>query len=110
MTGKPINDSDLLCPQFQKPLRKVCHRCAWYMQLRGEHPQTGQEVDGWDCAMVWQPILLVNAAREVHFTTATVDKLREENMQIFQANAHQRQTHHDAIVASQVPKLTKTWR
>ena len=33
------------------------HRCAWYTELKGTDPQTGEEVSDWKCAIAWMPIV-----------------------------------------------------
>lgn len=54
------------------------HRCAWYVQLRGNHPQTGEDVDEWGCAMAWTPVLLVENARTNRGQTAAIESFRNE--------------------------------
>ena len=46
------------------------------MQVRGEHPQTGVEVDEWGCAIAWMPVLMINAAKEQRQTAAAVESFR----------------------------------
>lgn len=58
---------------------KVCREtCRWYIQLRGKHPQTEQEIDEWGCAVSWLPILLIENAQEVRQGAAAVESFRNE--------------------------------
>jgi len=56
------------------------HRCAWYIRLAGENPQTGEVADEWGCAMGWLPILLVENARQGKSTAAAVESFRNETV------------------------------
>lgn len=52
--------------------------CAWFIQLRGSNPNTGEDVDEWGCAMAWQPILAVENSQMQRQTGAAVESLRNE--------------------------------
>lgn len=54
------------------------HRCAWYVQMAGSDPQSGQERSDNACAMAWMPILLVENSRQQIRTTAAVESFRNE--------------------------------
>ena len=30
--------------------------CAWFMKVRGNNPNTGEEIDDYGCSMAWIPI------------------------------------------------------
>lgn len=53
-------------------------RCAWYVAIKGDDPQTGELIDEWRCAMAWQPILLVNSSRETNRVADGVHQLRSD--------------------------------
>jgi len=65
-----------LCPLIKKPC--IEHECMWYLNVRGTHPQTGQEVDGWDCSMIWQPVLMIENSAQQRSTGAAVESFRNE--------------------------------
>ena len=66
------------CPLIKK---KCCqHKCAWYTQVRGLNPQTGQEVDEWKCAVTWMPMMSVEIAQKTRGTTAAVESFRNETV------------------------------
>lgn len=54
------------------------HRCAWYVMLRGQHPQTGADIDEWGCAMAWTPVLLIENAKTNRGQTQAIESFRNE--------------------------------
>jgi hypothetical protein len=60
------------CPLIKK--KCVQHKCAWYTQVRGTNPNTGQEVDEWKCAVSWMPMMAVEIAQKSNQTGAAVCK------------------------------------
>tara|TARA_S200002703_G_scaffold40851_1_gene35522 strand:+ start:2275 stop:2604 length:330 start_codon:yes stop_codon:yes gene_type:complete len=60
--------------------------CAWFIQLRGNNPNTGEEVDEWGCAIAWQPILAIEGAQQMRQTGAAVESLRNESVKANQQN------------------------
>ena len=67
-TGCPLN-------KF-KPCKQL--ECAWFVQLRGTNPNTGQEIDEWGCAIAWQPILMIENSQQQRQTAAAVESFRNE--------------------------------
>lgn len=67
-TGCPLN-------KF-KPCKQL--ECAWFIQLRGTNPNTGQEIDEWGCAIAWQPILMIENSQQQRQTAAAVESFRNE--------------------------------
>lgn len=76
--SKPINEADETCPLNQKPVKKVCHKCPLYVQLRGTDPNTGKEVDQWGCSLAFLPMLLIENAQQSRQTGAAVESFRNE--------------------------------
>lgn len=68
------------------PLGHVCedardgklYRCRWYVRLAGQHPQTGEQVDTWDCSLSWLPLVTVDVARRTFGAQAAVVDLKNE--------------------------------
>ena len=52
--------------------------CAWFIQVRGHNPNTGQEVDEWACSMAWMPMLLIENSQQQRQTGAAVESFRNE--------------------------------
>ena len=56
------------------------YRCAWFTELAGTNPQTGEEMNERGCAITWLPVLLVENARTARGTTAAMESFRNEVM------------------------------
>lgn len=78
MARKPQSESTYLCPLFKQKQEDVCHTCGFYTHVRGRHPQTGEEIDHWACAIEWLPTLLIESAKESRQTGAAVESFRNE--------------------------------
>ena len=50
------------CPLIKEDC--VGLKCSWFTLVRGQHPQTGQDVDEWNCAMTWLPVLLIENSQQ----------------------------------------------
>ncbi len=59
-------------------------KCAWYNQVRGVNPQTGQEIDEWGCAVTWMPMLLIENSQMQRQTGASVESFRNETVKVNQ--------------------------
>lgn len=64
------------CPLIQKECKG--HKCAWYTQVRGHNPNTGEDMDHWGCAMAWLPVLLIENSQQQRGTGAAVESFRNE--------------------------------
>lgn len=71
-------DDGSTCPLWRKPCVKVCHTCKMWEAIRGKHPQTGADMDHWDCTFKMQTVLALENARVTQQATATLDALRKE--------------------------------
>jgi hypothetical protein len=58
------------------PCRQL--ECAWFMQVQGANPNTGEEVNEWGCSMAWLPILLIENSKQQMQTGAAVESFRNE--------------------------------
>lgn len=85
MARKPQSESAYLCPLFKEKQEDVCHKCGFYTQVRGNHPQTGQEIDHWACAIEWLPMLLIETSQQSRQTGAAVESFRNEMVRANQA-------------------------
>lgn len=61
--------------------KPVLYRCPWYVQVRGNDVNTGEEVDHWGCAIAWMPTLMINTANEVRQGAAATESFRNEMVQ-----------------------------
>lgn len=69
-------DSNKKCPYFRKKCLK--HDCTHYIALRGLDPQTGQEIDQYGCAIVWQVIATLEGNKETRQAAKAVESLRNK--------------------------------
>ena len=52
--------------------------CAWFMKIRGNNPNTGEEIDDYGCAMAWMPVLMIENSQQQRQTGAAVESFRNE--------------------------------
>lgn len=67
------------CPLIKEECIQL--KCAFFTQLRGVHPQTGEEIDEYDCAIKWLPVLLIEGAKETRQGAAAIESFRNEMVQ-----------------------------
>ena len=76
----PRGEDHLNCPLWQKPMSEVCHKCPWWVEVRGANPQTGEDASDWQCAITWGPLLAINIAQQARQTGAAVESFRNETV------------------------------
>ena len=74
----PRADEGRNCPFNGQDCSTVCHKCPMWVQVRGAHPQTGVELDRWDCSFALLPLLLIENANQARQTGAAVESFRNE--------------------------------
>jgi hypothetical protein len=72
----PRGPEDLVCPLHKKSMELVCHKCPLWVQVRGKNPQNGEEIDDWNCAVAWLPVMLIENAHQSRKTSAAVETFR----------------------------------
>lgn len=82
MAQIPLGPKDLTCPLHQKSMARVCHTCPLWTHLRGVNPNTGEEVDKWNCSLAHLPMLLVENAQQARQTGAATESLRNELVRV----------------------------
>ena len=58
------------------PCRKF--ECGWFIQIRGKHPQTGEEVDEYGCSMALMPMLMIENSRQTSQAGPAIESFRNE--------------------------------
>ena len=69
------------CPlgmECEKVVNDAIVRCNWYQKLVGTDPSTGDPIDEWKCALVWNNILLIENSAQQRSTAAAVESTRNE--------------------------------
>ena len=72
------------CPLLKKDCIQT--KCAWFVQLRGQHPQTGKDIDEYGCAIAWTPILQIETAQQSRQAGAAVESFRNEMVKANETN------------------------
>ena len=66
------------CPLIGEECMKL--KCAWFTQIRGTNPQSGEDVDEWGGAIGWLPMLLIENSQQQRQTGAAVESARNETV------------------------------
>ena len=64
------------CPLIKKDC--VEHKCKFYIQVLGKNPNTGQDVNQWDCAVSWLPMLLIEGSQQTRQAGSAIESFRNE--------------------------------
>lgn len=88
MARAPQAEPGTICPLHKRDVSKVCHTCAWYIQVRGKNPQTGADIDSWGCAIAYGPMMTLEGARQSRSTASAVEMLRNEVVSASDRRAH----------------------
>jgi len=75
--------------------------CAWFIEIHGTHPNTGEALKDWGCAMSMMPMMLIENARQQHSTAAAVESFRNE---MVKANETSQKV---LLAAAQIPQNIK---
>lgn len=86
------------CPLIKKDCVEL--KCAWYTQMRGTNPNTGEPVDEWGCAVAWMPFMAVEIAQKSNQTGAAVESFRNE---VVKANDSNQQLYREALKNQIIP-------
>jgi hypothetical protein len=81
MTQIPHAEPGFICPLHKVDMELVCHKCAWWTKVVGKHPQTGENVDQWQCAIATLPMLLVQNAQQTRQAGAVMQAFRNDVVQ-----------------------------
>ena len=64
------------CPYIKKDC--IEFKCKFFQKISGAHPQTGEVFDDYDCAILWQNVLLIENSQQQRQTGAAVESFRNE--------------------------------
>lgn len=84
MAQIPHGPADCWCPYWRKRMSDVCHTCPQWIHLRGRNPNTGADVDEWNCAQALLPLLLVETAQQTRQAGAATESFRNEMVRLAQ--------------------------
>lgn len=64
------------CPLIKKDC--VGMQCTWFTRIQGYDINTGNQVDEYQCAIAWMPMLLIENSGQQRQTGAAVESFRNE--------------------------------
>jgi hypothetical protein len=64
------------CPLIKKDC--VGLTCAWFTRVQGYDMNSGNQVDNYECAISWLPMLLIENSGQQRQTGAAVESFRNE--------------------------------
>lgn len=73
-------ESGNFCPVIGGDCKQL--ECKWFIHLRGADPQSGQEIDEYDCAIKWLPTLLIENAKETRQGAAATESFRNVMLEL----------------------------
>ena len=73
----PPGPKDVYCPLWRKPMCKVCHTCAWYVEMQSQAPD-GTVTAHWTCSIPAQLGIASETKRQIIQHAAATESLRNE--------------------------------
>lgn len=73
----PPGPKDVYCPLWRKPMCKVCHTCAWYVELQ-QQASDGTVKAQWTCSIPAQVTMQSETKRQIIQNGAATESLRNE--------------------------------
>jgi hypothetical protein len=70
------NNETNICPLIKKPCIK--HNCAWYVNVQGENPNTGEKISNSECVVTFLPWLIMDTTKGVRETASAAQETRNE--------------------------------
>jgi hypothetical protein len=58
------------------------------MKIRGNNPNTGEEVDEYGCSIAWLPMLMIENSQQQRSTGAAVESFRNEMVKSNETSQH----------------------
>lgn len=81
MSG-PIPPEGVGCHRtgFAKTCREcvIDHKCQLWIQIMGQNPNTGEDMNRWACADCWMPVLTIENSQQQRQTGAAIESFRNE--------------------------------
>lgn len=65
-----------ICPLIKKAC--IQHECAFFTHIQGVNPQTGAQIDLFDCAIKWTPVMMLDASKNMKHVQAAVETARND--------------------------------
>lgn len=62
------------CPFWRGPCKE--QQCRLYIQVQGNNPNTGEQINKWGCSFEFLPMLMIENSQQQRQTGAAVEGLR----------------------------------
>lgn len=85
----PMAEKGRKCPFLNQDMSKVCHKCPLWINVRGHDPNTGKDLDHWDCSIAWLPTLLIENSQQTRQVGAATESFRNEMIKAHYENINQ---------------------
>ena len=92
------------CPLVKKDCLGL--QCAWFPRVQGVDTNTGNQVDEYQCAIAWMPMLLIENSGQQRQTGAAVESFRNEMVKANEATTRALLASNDTI--ENKPKLIRS--
>ena len=92
------------CPLIQKKCKE--HKCKFYTQIMGKNPNTGEDVNQFDCAVTWLPMLLIEGSQQTRQSGAAIESFRNEMVKMNENSLNllsEKNNDHENITWSEKP-------
>ncbi len=74
----PAGPKGKTCPMHRKSMRDVCETCPLWTKLVGQDPQSGKQVNQWNCSLAWLPMLLIENSKETRSAGSAIEDMRNK--------------------------------
>tara|TARA_R110000796_G_scaffold188369_1_gene305250 strand:- start:2353 stop:2676 length:324 start_codon:yes stop_codon:yes gene_type:complete len=64
------------CPLIKKSC--IGLKCSWFTKVAGYDTNTGKDVESWECAVTWLPMLLIENSGQQRQTGGAIESFRNE--------------------------------
>jgi hypothetical protein len=68
------------CPLIQKKCKE--HKCKFFIQIQGKNPNTGEDINRFDCAVTWLPMLLIEGSQQTRQAGSAIESFRNEMVRL----------------------------
>ena len=74
----PLAEKGKICPFHRTDMNKVCHKCPLWISVRGKNPNTGEDVNRWNCSLSWLPMMIIENSLQTRQAGAATESMRNE--------------------------------
>jgi hypothetical protein len=99
----PLGPKDVYCPLWRKPMVKVCHTCAFYVELQ-QQAADGTVKLKWTCSIPAQVAMQSETKRQIIQNGAATESLRNELVRVSENSLAAAETY-QALQSRRGPEL-----